>query len=73
MGVKMNLRMITKNPAVDPEIGFLKISILKQYGRAKAMPTAWELRSTGRFPTTYKNGDKFSEKSYYMSLHNMSF
>ena len=47
MGVKMNLRG-TKNHAADPDIaychiGFLKISISKPYGRAMAMPTAWEL------------------------------
>ena len=44
MGVKMNSRIITKNHAADPEIGFLTKSISKPYGRAKAMPTAWELR-----------------------------
>ena len=27
MGVEMNLRIITKNHAADPEIGFLTISI----------------------------------------------
>ena len=41
--VKMNFRMITKNHAADPEIGFLTKSILKPYGRIIAMPTAWEL------------------------------
>ena len=39
----MNLRIITKHHAADPEIGFLTKSILKPYGRAAAMPTAWEL------------------------------
>ena len=29
MGVKMNLRIITKNHAADPEIGFLTKSISK--------------------------------------------
>ena len=43
MGVEMNLRIITKNHAADPEIGFLTKSILKPYGRATAMPPAWEL------------------------------
>ena len=42
MGVKMNLRIITKNHAADPEIGFLIKSILKPYGRETAMPSAWE-------------------------------
>ena len=39
----MNLRIITKNLAADPEIGFLTKSISKPYGRATVMPTAWEL------------------------------
>ena len=43
MGVKMNSRIITKSDAGDPEIGFLTKSISKPYGRATAMPTAWEL------------------------------
>ena len=44
MGEKMNLRIITKNHAADPEIGFLTKSISKPYGRATAMPPAWELK-----------------------------
>ena len=43
MDVKMNLRIITKNHAADPEKGFLTKSISKPNGRATAMPTAWEL------------------------------
>ena len=43
IGVKMNLRIITKNHAADPEISFLTKSISKPNGRATAMPTAWEL------------------------------
>ena len=43
MGVKMNLRIIAKNHAADPEIGLLTKSISKPYGHATAMPTAWEL------------------------------
>ena len=39
----MNLRIITKNRAADPEIVFLVKSILEPYGRSTAMPTAWEL------------------------------
>ena len=39
----MNLRIITKNDAADPEIGFLTKSILKQYERTAAVATAWEL------------------------------
>ena len=40
MAVKMNLRIITKNHAADPEKDFFKKSILKPFGRAKPMPTA---------------------------------
>ena len=43
MGVKMNLRIITKYHAADLEIGFLTKSISKPYGYGTAMPTAWEL------------------------------
>ena len=47
MGVKMNLRIITKNHPADPEIGFLTKSISKPYGRATAMPPAWKLSRSG--------------------------
>ena len=43
MAVKMNLTIMTKNHAADAEIGFLTKLISKPYGRATAMPTAWEL------------------------------
>ena len=43
MGVKMNLRVITKNHESVPEIGFLTKSISTPYGRPTAMPLAWEL------------------------------
>ena len=42
-GLKRNLRIITKNLEADPEIEFLTKSIWKPYGRATAMPPAWEL------------------------------
>ena len=45
MAVKMNLRIITKNHAADPEKGFLAKSISKS-NDATAMPTAWELTVT---------------------------
>ena len=38
-GCKMNVRIITKNHAADPEKGFLARSISKSNGYA----TAWEL------------------------------
>ena len=45
MAVKMNLRIITKRFAADPEIGFLTKSISKANGYGTAMPLAWELRN----------------------------
>ena len=45
MAVKMNLTIITKNHAADPEIGFLAKSTSKPNGCATAMPTALELRN----------------------------
>ena len=45
MAVKMNLRIIKKSNAADPEIGFLAKSISKSNGCATAMPTAWELKN----------------------------
>ena len=42
MGLEINLRITTKNLAADPEIGLLTKSISKTYGRATAMPPAWE-------------------------------
>ena len=44
MGVKMNLRIIMKNHAADPEIGFLTKTISKPYSRTTAMPPAWKLK-----------------------------
>ena len=43
MALKMNIRIITKSLAADPEIVFLAKSISKCNGCATAMPTAWEL------------------------------
>ena len=43
----MNFRIIMKNRAAYTEIGFLTKSILEPYGRATAMPTAWELKRLG--------------------------
>ena len=37
MGLKMNLRIITKNRAADPEIGFLTKSISKPNGHADSV------------------------------------
>ena len=43
MVLKINLRIITKNHAADPEIGFPTKSISKPYDGATAIPPAWEL------------------------------
>ena len=43
MGVKMDLTIITKNQATNPEKGFLAKSISMPNGCASAMATAWEL------------------------------
>ena len=43
MGVKMTLRIITKNHAADLEIGYLTKLIFKPYSRATAIPQAWDL------------------------------
>ena len=48
MAVKMNLRIITKRFAADPEIGFLTKSISKANGYGTAMPPAWELKNFQR-------------------------
>ena len=49
MGVKMNLRIITKNRGLYLELGFLTKSILKPHGRAVAIPTVWELKTLLRY------------------------
>ena len=41
MYVKINLRIIRKNRAAEPKIGFRTKSVLKLYGRPAAMPTSW--------------------------------
>ena len=45
MDVEMNLRIISKNHAADPEKRSLTKSISTPYGRATAMPPAWELKN----------------------------
>ena len=44
----MNLGVITKNHAADPELEFLAKSVSEPNGCATAMPTAWELTSVLR-------------------------
>ena len=49
MAVIMNLRIVTKNHAADPEMEFLAKSISKFNGCATAKPTVWELKKlTGK-------------------------
>ena len=51
MDVKINFRIITKNLAADPEIGFVTKSISKPYGRAMAMPPVLELNFVSKDET----------------------
>ena len=44
MAVIMNLRIVTKNHAADPEMEFLAKSISKFNDCATAKPTVWELK-----------------------------
>ena len=48
MAVKMNSRIITKTHAADPEKGFLPKSISKSNGCVTTIPTALELKKTGK-------------------------
>ena len=41
MGVKMNLRMIMKNYATDPEIGFLKNQIQSRIAAQRPCRQRW--------------------------------
>ena len=67
MAVKMNLRIITKNHAADPEIGLLAKSISKCNGYATAMPTALESK-------WFKNGlCKASVKFNFIFYFTLSF
>ena len=66
-GVKMNLRIITKNHAADPEIGFFTKSILKSYGRATAMSSAWGLNSRKLNNTHAQLWDSPVKKGYRSS------
>ena len=59
--VIMNLRIITKNHAGDSEIEFLTKSISKSYGRAMAMPIAWELTDNIRYILGFK---PFSQRGW---------
>ena len=58
MAVKMNLRIITKRFAADPEIGFLTKSISKANGYGTAMPPAWELKKKREREREQKNYPK---------------
>ena len=61
MAVKMNLRIITKSHAADPEIEFRTKSISRPNDRATAMPTAWELihnlKSRGKSDKYFQSSD----------------
>ena len=73
MGVKMNLRIITKNHAADPEKGFLIKSISKPYGRATAMPTAWELIKKYFFNDSDTREFIFRQPILFRNFHGATF
>ena len=60
-GCKMNLRIITRNHAADRKIRFLTKSISKPFGRAMAMPRAWELMRIGsvNFKRLFNRTERF--------------
>ena len=64
----MNFRIITKNHAADPEIGFLPKSILKPNGCATAIPTAWELKKRTLFFILSKRNLENSENLAMISF-----
>ena len=68
----MNLRIITKNHAADPEIGFLTKSISKPSGRATAMPTAWELIKF-EIKVNYEQFEIKFRESEYLSLETVYY
>ena len=55
----MNLRIVIKNHAADSKIAFLVKSVSKPNGCAKAMPTAWELKSQNFAKTIFLICDSF--------------
>ena len=64
MGLKMNLRIITKSHEPDPKIGFLTKSISKPYSRATAMPPAWELSA---LLFKFRKEQNFNKRSFSSS------
>ena len=62
----MNFRIIKKNHAADPEIGFLAKSISKSNGCATAMPTAWKLKID--FQIFYKSVKKIPKRFIWKIL-----
>ena len=63
MSVKMNLRIITKNHEADQEIGVLKKSISKPYGRATAKPAAWDSPELSKDLVYHGWGEKTNDSS----------
>ena len=70
MSVKMISRIIMKNLAADPEIGFLTKSISKPFGRATAMPTARELTGISLFCNSHEACSTHHCDGNLVSFHN---
>ena len=66
----MNSRVITKNHAADPEIGFLTKLISKPYGRATGMPTAWELTGISLYYNSHEACSTHHCDGNLVSFHN---
>ena len=64
MGIKMILRIITKNHEADPELGFFTKSIWQPYGRSMTMPPASELRSL-KVKTSGKSKKRLNFRNFY--------
>ena len=64
----MNLSIVTKNHAADPETGFLTKSISKSFGCATAMPTALELRSHCGERLLKSNGSFFNSALFLITI-----
>ena len=67
----MNLRIITKNHAAGPKMGFLTKSISKPNGSATAMPRAWELKSTS-VKDYNEYCDSFSYTIYVLKISSLN-
>ena len=73
MGIKSNLKIISKNHAADSEKAFLTNSISKPFGRATASPTAWELKFSCTFTEIYNKDYGLSEINKHFQMKHENF